>query len=61
MLTELSESGLPVSMSLTPDRKSMVINGMVLSTRGMSNIPQSIPVMPAQNKVSPEAAAPVEI
>lgn len=55
---ELIESGLPVSMSLTPDRKSMVINGMVLSTRGMSNIPQSIPVMPAQNKVSPEAAAP---
>ncbi len=55
---ELIESGLPVSMSLTPDRKSMVINGMVLSTRGMSNIPQSIPVMPAQNKASPEAAAP---
>ena len=55
---ELIENGLPVSMSLTPDRKSMVINGMVLSTRGMSNIPQSIPVMPAQNKVSPEAAAP---
>lgn len=55
---ELIESGLPVSMSLTPDRKSMVINGMVLSTRGMSNIPQRIPVMPAQNTVSPEAAVP---
>ena len=55
---EVIESGLPVSMSLTPDRTAMVVNGMMLSTRGMSNIPQRIPVMPAQNTVSPAAASP---
>lgn len=57
---ELIDDGLPVSMSLTADRKAMMVNGMMMSTRGMSNIPQSIPVMPAQNTVSPAAPAPGE-
>lgn len=56
---EVIESETPVSMSLTADRSRMVVNGFCLSTRGMSNIPKGIPVMPVSN-VSPTATAPVE-
>lgn len=58
--TELVDTGVPVSMSLTADRTRMVVNGVSMSTRGMSNIPASIPVMPAAAIVSPAAPAPAE-
>ena len=55
---EVIDNGIQVSMSLTADRTAMVVNGVMLPTCGMSNIPQSIPVISAQNKVSPETTAP---
>ena len=57
---EVIDNGEQVSMSLTADRSRMMVNGVSLSTRGMSNIPASIPVMPAAMSVSPAAPAPVE-
>lgn len=55
---EVIGSDMPVSMSLTADRKQMVVNGFSLSTRGMTNIPARIPVMPAAMAVSPAAEKP---
>ena len=49
---EVIGGDMPVSMSLTADRKQMVVNGFSLSTRGMTNIPARIPVMPAAMAVS---------
>lgn len=49
---EVIGDDMPVSMSLTADRKQMVVNGFSLSTRGMTNIPARIPVMPAAMAVS---------
>lgn len=56
---EVIDTGVPISMSLTADRSHMLVNGVSLSTRGMSNIPAGIPVMPANSIVSPAAPAPV--
>lgn len=56
---EVIESDAPITMSLTADRSHMLVNGVSLSTRGMSNIPAGIPVLPAKNIVSPTATAPV--
>lgn len=58
--TELVDNGAPVTMSLTADRTHMIVNGVSMSTRGMTNIPAGIPVMPAAMAVSPAAPAPVE-
>lgn len=58
--TELIESDMPISMSLTEDRSKMIVNGVSLSTRGMSNIPAGIPVLPADSIVSPAASAPMD-
>lgn len=55
---EVIGSDMPVSMSLTADRRHMVVNGVSLSTRGMTNIPARIPVMPAAMVVSPAAEKP---
>ena len=55
---EVIGDDMPVSMSLTADRKQMVVNGFSLSTRGMTNIPARIPVMPAAMAVSPAAEKP---
>lgn len=55
---EVIGDDMPVSMSLTADRKQMVVNGFSLSTRGMTNIPARIPVMPATMAVSPAAEKP---
>ena len=57
---EVIDSGVPISMSLTADRCHMMVNGVSLSTRGMSNIPVGIHVLPAKNIVSPAAPAPVD-
>lgn len=56
---EVVESDAPISMSLTADRAHMMVNGIALSTRGMSNIPKCIPVLP-ENKVSVPATVPVD-
>ena len=37
----------PVTMSLTPDKANIIVNGVSMSTRGLSNIPAGIEVMPA--------------
>lgn len=58
--TELIESDMPISMSLTADRSKMIVNGVSLSTRGMSNIPAGIPVLPANSIISPAASAPMD-
>ena len=55
---EVIGDDMPVSMSLTADRKQMVVNGFSLSTRGMTNIPARIPVMPAAMEVSLAAEKP---
>ena len=57
---EVISDAVPVSMSLSADRAHMMVNGVSMSTRGMSNIPSRIPVMPAAKAVSPAAPAPVE-
>ena len=36
----------PVSMSLTPDKAHIVVNGVSMSSRGLTNIPAGIQVMP---------------
>lgn len=58
--TELIESDMPISMSLTADRSKMIVNGVSLSTRWMSNIPAGIPVLPANSIISPAASAPMD-
>ena len=46
----------PVSMSLTPDKAHIIVNGVSMSVRGLSNIPAGIQVMPT---VPVSNAAPV--
>ncbi len=46
----------PVSMSLTPDKTHIIVNGVSMSARGLSNIPAGIQVMPT---VPVSNAAPV--
>ena len=41
----------PVTMGLTPDKAHIIVNGVSMSARGLSNIPAGIQVMPA-NQVS---------
>lgn len=36
----------PVSMSLTPDKAHLIVNGVAMSARGLTNIPAGIEVMP---------------
>ena len=52
---EVIDSEVPISMSLTADKTHLLVNGVSLSTRCMSNIPASIPIMP-DNKVGSTAA-----
>ena len=57
---EVIGGDMPVSMSLTADKRALIVNGVALPTRGMTNIPARIPVMPAAMAVSPAAEKPVE-
>lgn len=57
---EVIEDGLKVSMSLTNDRSYMIVNGVTFSTRGLSNIPENIPIMPANKVVSSAANGAVD-
>jgi ATP-dependent Clp endopeptidase proteolytic subunit ClpP len=36
----------PVTMRLTPDRANLIVNGVAMSCRGLSNIPAGIEVLP---------------
>ena len=36
----------PVTMRLTPDKANIIVNGVAMSTRGLSNIPAGIEVLP---------------
>ena len=56
---EVIGGDMPVSMSLTADKRALIVNGVALPTRGMTNIPACIPVMPAAMAVSPAAEKPV--
>ena len=57
---EVIGGDMPVSMSVTADKRALIVNGVALPTRGMTNIPARIPVMPAAMAVSPAAEKPVE-
>ena len=37
----------PVTMRLTPDKANLIVNGVAMSTRGLSNIPAGIEVLPS--------------
>ena len=37
----------PVTMSLSPDKAHLIVNGVAMSARGLTNIPTGIEVMPA--------------
>lgn len=50
---EVVSNGEPVVMSLTPDRSTLMVNGVAMSTRSLGNIPQGIPI----NKVANVASA----
>ena len=52
---EVIENGLQIEMSLTNDKSHMIVNGFSFPTWGLSNIPASIPVMPAVGVVSSAA------
>lgn len=43
---EVVDDGTPVTMSLTPDKAHIIVNGVSMSCRGLSNIPAGIEVMP---------------
>lgn len=57
---EVVGGDMPVSMSLTADKRALIVNGVALPTRGMTNIPAGIPVMPAAKISSPTAEKPVD-
>lgn len=57
---EVIDNGVPVSMSISADKSMMMVNGVTMSTRGMSNIPAGLPVFKAKNTGSHAAAAPTE-
>lgn len=57
---EVIDNGVPVSMSISADKSMMMVNGVTMSTRGMSNIPAGLPVFKEKNTVSHAAAAPTE-
>lgn len=42
------ENSTPIAMSLSADKAFLIANGVALSTYGMKNIPESIPIMPKE-------------
>ena len=50
----------PVTMSLTPDKAHIVVNGVSMSVRGLSNIPAGIEVMPTAPVSNAAATLPVD-
>ena len=50
----------PVSMSLTPDKAHIIVNGVSMSVRGLSNIPAGIQVMPTIPVSNAATALPVD-
>ena len=45
---ELTDEGVPLTMSLSNDKAFLFANGLPLSTYGMKHIPANIPVMPPE-------------
>ena len=43
---EVIGEDMPVTMRLTPDRANLIVNGVAMSTRGLTNIPAGIEVLP---------------
>ena len=43
---EVIGEDMPVTMCLTPDKANIIVNGVAMSTRGLTNIPAGIAVMP---------------
>lgn len=50
----------PVSMSLTPDKANIIVNGVSMSARGLSNIPAGIEVMPTAPVSNAASTLPVD-
>ena len=50
----------PVSMSLTPDKAHIVVNGVSMSVRGLTNIPAGIEVMPTAPVSNAATTLPVD-
>ena len=50
----------PVSMSLTADKAHIVVNGVSMSARGLTNIPAGIEVMPAAPVSNAASALPLD-
>lgn len=57
---EVIGEDMPVSMILTPDKAHIVVNGVTMSVRGLSNIPAGIQVMPASNVSNAVPAMPLD-
>ena len=43
---EVIGEDMPVTMRLTPDKAKIIVNGVAMSTRGLTNIPSGIEVLP---------------
>lgn len=50
----------PVTMSLTPDKANIIVNGVSMSARGLSNIPAGIEVMPTAPVSNAASTLPVD-
>lgn len=50
----------PVSMSLTPDKAHIIVNGVSMSVRGLSNIPAGIEVMPTAPVSNAASTLPID-
>ena len=50
----------PVSMSLSPDKAHIIVNGVSMSVRGLTNIPAGIQVMPAAPVSNAATTLPVD-
>ena len=57
---EVVGENTPVTMSLTPDKAHIVVNGVSMSVRGLSNIPAGIEVMPTAPVSNAAATLPVD-
>ena len=44
---EVIGEDMPVTMRLTPDKAKLIVNGVAMSTRGLTNIPAGIEVLPS--------------
>ena len=50
----------PVTMRLTPDKANIIVNGVAMSARGLSNIPAGIEILPAAPVSNAVTELPIE-